>query len=239
MKKLLVLISVLMCISVFGTKAHAQQIDPSWQINWANSTGCSTVGQPYIPQSNTCIPLGDVLLAPTGGQSIVQPSVSAPLAVNFFQAALSNGVVLADQFCSGSIGSSTYGGITLPSCSADMCVKLLAANQYAAANGKGLVDATRFQGTQACSTNPYASLNSTQNSAANITDNFGSVHMQTTAQWVIVNSGIRLLGMGPYNTQLEYTGARPRHLCCSSTGTTARPGCTQATELTTSRSTAS
>jgi hypothetical protein len=200
------LISVLFCFG-FVVTGHAQKIDPSYQINWANSTGCSTVGQPYIPQSNTCVPLGAVLLAPTGTQTIVQPSSSAPLAVNFFQTALSNGTVLADQFCSGSIGSSTFGGITLPACSADMCVKLHAANQYAASNNLGQVDVTHFSGTQACSANPFSSLNSTQNSAVNITDNFGAVHMQTSVQWAIVNSGVRLHGMGPYNTQLEYTGA--------------------------------
>jgi hypothetical protein len=205
MKKLF--FALLFCLAFVSTHAaKAQNIDPR-QLNWSNSTGCSTVGQPYVPQSNTCVALGYVLTNPSGAQSIVQPSLANPLAINFAKLAIVNGIVMADQFCSTAIGSSTYGGITLPSCSADMCVKLLAANQYAAANGNGLIDATHFSGTQACSVNPFSSLNGTQNSSANITDNFGSVHIQTTAQWDIVNSGVRLRGMGPYNTQLEYTGS--------------------------------
>ena len=50
MKKLLVLISVLMCISVFGTKAHSQAIDPAYQVAWPS---CST-GTPYMPGTNSC-----------------------------------------------------------------------------------------------------------------------------------------------------------------------------------------
>jgi hypothetical protein len=207
MRKLISILAVTFCFA--SAHIYAQQINPNSQINWSQSTGCSTTGAPYIPASNTCVPMitGLVQLAPTGAQSIVQPSVSQPLAVNFFQAALSNGTVMADQFCSGSIGSSTFGGVTLPACSADACTKLLAANKYAVSNAFNFVDATHFSGVQACSVNPYASLNSTANSSANLTDTFGSVHFQSTVQWVIQNSGVVLRGMGPYSTQVEYTGS--------------------------------
>jgi hypothetical protein len=201
MKKLF--ISLLFLLAFYSTKVHAQNIDPSYQINWANSTGCSTVGQPYIPQSNTCVPLGFVLLAPSGAQTIVQPSVSAPLNVNYLSQAFSNGVIFADAFC----GLGTIGGVTTPSCSADMGTKVAAAVQYALGNNIAQVDATHFQGTQPVSVNMWATPTVAGNHVAGITITYGAVHMQATAVQHITASGIHIKGAGNYQTILEYTGS--------------------------------
>lgn len=204
------LITLLFCLAF--AKGHAQ-INPQTQINWANSTGCSTVGQPYIPASNTCVALGDVLFAPTGAQTIVQPSLSQPLNVNYLAPMFVNGAVQAAAFC----GSGTVGGIALPSCSADACVKLYAANRYAVANNFPLVDASGLVGTQLCSVNPFNSLNATIGNSVNLTDKFGSTHFQSSVVWQITNSGISLLGAGPFSTMVEYTGSS----CTASPGSCA------------------
>jgi hypothetical protein len=201
LRKLLPILLVALSLSVL---AHGQQISPSAQINWANSTGCSTVGQPYVPQSNSCLPLSSqfVQLNPSAAQVITQPSVSAPLSVNYLSQAFSNGVIFADQFC----GLGTIGGITTPSCSVDICTKLLAANKYAVANGVTQVDVTHAQGTQACSANPYNGISSgAPNTAVNLVNNFGATHFQTTVPWLITNSNVTLHGMGAWATQVEYT----------------------------------
>jgi hypothetical protein len=191
------LISVLLFCAAASAIGHAQQIDPSYQVNWpTGNSGCA-----YSPAGNTCENV--ILPAPSGAQTVTQPSISAPLSVNYFSQAFSNGVVYADKFC----GLGTVGGISTPSCSADICSKLLAANQYAVGNNVALVDVSHAQGTQACSANPFASLNGTPNSPVNLVVNFGVTHFQTSAQWVINNSNITLHGMGPWATQVEYTGA--------------------------------
>jgi hypothetical protein len=206
MRKLLISVALFFAASALG---HAQQIDPSNQINWANSTGCSTVGAPYIPQSNTCVPLGTglVQLNPSAAQVITQPSVSQPLNVNYFSQAFSNGVIFADAFC----GLGTIGGIATPSCSADICTKLLAANKYAVANSVTMVDVTHAQGTQACNANPYAGISSgAANSAVNLVNTFGVTHFtinSPTNAWIVTNSNITFHGQGAWGTQVEYTGS--------------------------------
>jgi hypothetical protein len=185
------LISVLFCFA-FVVTGHAQKIDPSYQINWANSTGCSTVGQPYIPASNTCVPLGAVLLAPTGAQTIVQPSAAQPLAVNYLAPQFVNGVPQAAAWPSGSDG----------------CAKLQNAMVYAIQNNLNYVDATGFQGTQSCAANPFNLTTAVAVGAiTNLTVKFGNTHFQTSAQWHITNSGLKLEFPGPMQFQLEYTGS--------------------------------
>jgi hypothetical protein len=145
-----------------------------------------------------------VQLNPTGAQTINQPSVSAPLSVNYLSQAFSNGVIFADAFC----GLGTIGGIATPACSADICTKLLAANKYAVANGVTQVDITHAQGVQACSVNPYNGISSgAPNTAANLVNNFGATHFQTSVMWTITNSNITMHGMGAWATQVEFTGS--------------------------------
>ena len=209
MKK--IIFSISLFLFCFGaTRAHAQNIDPR-QINWANSTGCSTVGSPYIPQSNTCVALGAVLTSPSGAQTITQPSAALPLSVNYFAPMFVNGVVQAAKFC----GSGTIGGVTLHACTVDACVKLRDANQYATNQGGGKVDVSGFQGTQSCSVDPLGNLNATVGQAIFLEDDFGWTHFQTTAGWTITNSGVKLKGAGGWNTQVEYTGTN-----CTATPTT-------------------
>lgn len=192
----------LLVLSLFvalGVSVHAQQVDPSYQINWPTCGGV----QVYAPNGNAC--LSPLLLNPSAAQIVTQPSLSQPLSVNYFSQAFSNGVPMADQFC----GLGTVGGIATPLCSVDACTKLLAANKYAVANGLGLVDATHFTGTQACSTNPFAGLSgSPANTGVNLVDLFGAVHFQnaTGVQWLIKNSSITLRGVSPFATQVEYVG---------------------------------
>ena len=195
---------LLFCLAccVASVTAHGQNISPRSQINWSNSTGCSTVGASYVPQSNSCIPFVGLLLKPTGAQTITQPSPSQPLAINYLAPMFVNGAVQAAAFC----GSGTVGGITLPACSTDACHKLLAANQFAAANGHPLVDASGFTGTVACSANPFAGLKSKIGDAVFLTVRFGATHFRSTVVWEVTNSGITLDGAGPFSTQVEYTG---------------------------------
>jgi hypothetical protein len=217
MFKTLKLFAVLCLALAFTPKMHAQnQIDPTWQINWNVAAGCTGTNATYIPSTGQCTQV--VVNASSGvTQTIVQAS-SHPLNVNYFavtgsetvvtetvtnlDATLINGVVQAAQFC----GLGTIGGVTTPSCSADACTKLLAANQYAVANNYPMVDASGFIGTVACSANPFNSLNSTIGASVNLAVKFGTTHFQTSTTWLITNSGISLFGSGPQNTRVEYTG---------------------------------
>ena len=194
--------ALMFCLAfvVTGPKSHAQQVDPSYQIAWPS--GCTATGAPYVPGTNTCVPFSGVVTNPTGSQSVVQPSTSLPLTVNYASFGIVNGIPQADLFC----GNGTVGGVTQPACSADMCVKLRAANLYAVQNGVRQVDATHFYGTQACSVDPITSV-ATAGTTAHLTDNFGAVHIQSAVQWTINNSGVTLHGLDPQMTQLEYTGA--------------------------------
>lgn len=102
----------------------------------------------------------------------------------------------------------------------DACTKLHNAMVYAIANGIPAVDATGFVGTQACASNPFASLTSgtsTYGTPVNLTVKFGNTHFQTTVPWLVTNSNLSLLGAGPANTRVEYTGTN----CTASPGTCA------------------
>lgn len=185
---------------------HAQQVDPSYQINWPTGpTACV-----YMPGTNAC--MSAILSTPGYAQTVTQPSASAPLSVNYLAPMFVNGAVQAAAFC----GSGTVGGITLPACSADVCHKLLAANQFAVANGYPLVDASGFPGTQSCTTNPLA-LGVPIGETAFLSIRFGATHFQSTVVWELVNSGITLIGAGPFSTMVEYTGTS----CVASPGTCA------------------
>ena len=192
LRKILVPFMFCLAASVAG---HAQQIDPSYQISWPS---CSAL-QVYSPATNICEPV--VLAASSGAQAVTQPSVSSPLSVNYLSRAFENGIPQADAFC----GLGTIGGVSTPSCSADMCVKLRAANLYAVGNSIYQVDATHFSGTQACSVDPINSV-ATAGTTAHLIDNFGAVHIQSAVQWTINNSGVTLHGLDPQMTQLEYVG---------------------------------
>ena len=189
------LLSILLFIFCLGaTQLHSQQINPGSQIDWSHSTGCSTVGSPYIPQSNTCVPFGGVLLNPTGTQTIAQPDAAHPLIVNY----------LNPQFINGEVQASAFSG-------ADACAKLNAALIYAVSNSYPNVNATGFSGTQGCASNPFALTSVVAaGNTVHLAVRFGVVHFQlgtTASQWHIVNSGISISSPGPYALQLEYTGA--------------------------------
>jgi len=101
-----------------------------------------------------------------------------------------NGTVQADQFSG-----------------ADMCAKIKAAATYAIANSLNQVDATHFSGTQACATNMLGGIAASSATSANLVVNLGTVHIQSTVVQTITNSGVKLRGMGPMQTRLEYTGS--------------------------------
>lgn len=88
---------------------------------------------------------------------------------------------------------------------ADICAKIRTAATYAISKGIGQVDATHFSGTQACASDPLGGLVTVGN-WANLVVNLGNVHIQTGVIWNINNQGVILKGMGPYATQIEYTG---------------------------------
>lgn len=88
----------------------------------------------------------------------------------------------------------------------DACAKLNGAMVYAIGHNIPTVDATGLVGTQACGSNPFLSLNTTIGAPVNLTVQFGNTHFQTTVPWIITNSNISLIGAGPANTRVEYTG---------------------------------
>jgi hypothetical protein len=88
----------------------------------------------------------------------------------------------------------------------DICAKIRAAAIYAISSGIGQVDATHFSGTQACSSDPLGGLVTVGN-WANLVVNLGNVHIRSRVVWNINNQGVALRGMGPYTTQIEYTGS--------------------------------
>lgn len=90
---------------------------------------------------------------------------------------------------------------------ADIGAKIRAAAVYALANGIGQVNATQFGGTQVTSTNMLAGLCAAGTANCDLAVNLGAVHIQSTVAQTITNSGIVLHGMGPMETQIEYTGA--------------------------------
>jgi hypothetical protein len=199
------LISILVFCFAVSAHGHAQQIG-TWQINWSNSTGCSTVGQPYVPQTDTCLPV--LQLSPSGAQTITQPSTSQPLSVNYVSLAIVNNIPMVDAFC----GLGTIGGVTTPACSADLCVKLRSAELYAIANHIGTVDATHFPGpTQSCSVDPFIAL-----ATAGTTTPLTILLPATTIQFSFVNglgngltvntSGINLFGQGRFSTIFQFIG---------------------------------
>lgn len=86
----------------------------------------------------------------------------------------------------------------------DMCAKIEAA-VTALGSGGGLVDARGFSGTQACASNPLASI------VPNTTLLLGNVTIQTAVPWALGTSsgtlnGITLEGTNPGYTRLVYTG---------------------------------
>jgi hypothetical protein len=101
-----------------------------------------------------------------------------------------NGVPQADQFTGG-----------------DMCLKLQAAISYAVTNHLGFVDASHFQGTQACSINPFSTSSSGTTPLTgdlNLYILFGDTLIQTSTPWTLNASGLSLQGQGPAHTQIEY-----------------------------------
>lgn len=91
----------------------------------------------------------------------------------------------------------------------DACAKLHNAMIYALANSLPLVDATGLIGIQACASNPFFDITGSSpvpNAPVNLTINFGATHFKTTVPWVIINSALQLRGLGPWSTQVEYTG---------------------------------
>ena len=87
----------------------------------------------------------------------------------------------------------------------DICVKIRAAATYALANNINQVDATHFSGTQACSVDMLGSI-ATVGTTVKLAVNLGAVHIQSSVAQTITNSGVALRGMGPMETQIEYTG---------------------------------
>jgi hypothetical protein len=103
-----------------------------------------------------------------------------------------NGVPQADQFTGG-----------------DMCLKLQAAIIYAVTNHLGFVDASKFQGTQSCSINPFSTTSAGTTPLTgdlNLYILFGDTLIQTTTPWILTASNVSLQGQGPQHTQLEYIG---------------------------------
>jgi hypothetical protein len=199
-----IFVSLIFCFGL-SVVAHSQQIDPSYQVNWANSTGCSTAGGSYNPQSNTCVvPL---IPSPTGAQAVTQPSASQPLSVNYVSLGIVNGIPMVDQWC----GNGVVGGVTQPACSADFCVKLRSAELYAIGNNLRLVDASHFSKTQSCSVDPFQSL-----ATAGTTVPLAIILPAATIQYSFVdgnsnsitinNPGMQIVGQGRFNTIWQYVG---------------------------------
>jgi hypothetical protein len=195
----------LLCSVIFmgGIGAHAQNNINPGQLNWSNSPGCTTLLNPYVPASNTCVPFPGLLQTPPAAQVVVQPTVAQPLAVNYVSFGLVNGIPQADQFC----GNGVVGGVTQPSCSQDASVKIRAAENYAIANGINQVDATHFSGTQPCSVDMFGSLQSPAQSPINLVVTLGAVHFQCSVEQTITNSAFKLRGLGGMLTQIEYVGS--------------------------------
>jgi hypothetical protein len=189
MKKLVEILFVVLCLSAFGSAARGQEVDPSWQILWPT---CSA-GQAYSPNTNACESV--VLAAPSGAQTITQPSSSQPLSVNYESVEILNSVPRADQFP----GS-------------DLCVKLRAAEVYALANNIKIVDATGFTGaTQSSSVDPFKAL-ATAGTTTPLTVYLPATTIQFSfvdglSNGITVNtSGITLVGQGRFATIFQYTG---------------------------------
>ena len=88
----------------------------------------------------------------------------------------------------------------------DACLQVRNAEVYALNSGINQVDATHFFGQVACHTDMFGALNATGNASVNLAVNFGAVHLLSTVQQHITNSGLHIHGLGGFQTQLEYTG---------------------------------
>jgi hypothetical protein len=139
----------------------------------------------YVPQCAANSPSTTAALPITGGTLQGNLIIPSPWGISSYTI---NGVVQADQFA----GS-------------DMCAKINAALIYAIANSRPLVNGQNFSGTQTCATNMFA-LGLAGSTTAAVTLQLGVVHIQSTVQQLITNSGVGLWGMGGNMTQIEYTG---------------------------------
>lgn len=87
---------------------------------------------------------------------------------------------------------------------ADMCAKIVNALAALPASG-GWVGATHFSGTQACSSNPFATLPKFS-STYRLHIEFGAVTVQTTVPWSFETSMVSIVGKGPQFSRVDYTG---------------------------------
>lgn len=127
--------------------------------------------------------------------------------VNFAQAATVTGLFTANQtavdFVNGSVEVDQFSG-------ADFCAKTNAAIAYAVSNHRPNVDASHFNGVQACTSSiqPFSAITGvTDYTSMNVEVQLGNVHVTTTYPWEFRNSGLSIQGRGSMHTQFEYVGA--------------------------------
>jgi hypothetical protein len=129
--------------------------------------------------------LGGISSTQTTPQTIAGALTGTNINVKFL-----NGIPQADQFNG-----------------ADFCVKLRAANVWALANGYSMVDATHFPSTVTCSVDPVTTLNGGYGCTAVLTDELPASRILSSVPWTINNSNFKLVGKGPGQTILSYTGS--------------------------------
>ncbi len=165
-----------------GHKAIGQQIQPSQIQPGANGSVLESNGSLTLWTPQTSLNAGQLL-----GGTWASPGVIGSTTPNIGAFTALNGTVLADQ-----------------KPGADMCAKIANAIASLPANG-GTVDATHFSGTQACSSNPFASI-PTFSSTYQLNLELGTVLIQTTVPWSYETSMVSIVGVGPQFTRLEYVG---------------------------------
>jgi hypothetical protein len=102
----------------------------------------------------------------------------------------------------------------------DFCIKLRAAEVAALASGMSLVDASHFVGVVQCSIDPFYNLVAA-GGTINLTVLFPAARIETSVPWVINYSGLNVRGMGPFATQVEYSGTATASAIIEVSGTSA------------------
>jgi hypothetical protein len=147
-----------------------------------------------------CGVTGSLAAMPVSGGTFTGP-------VTFSQSTIFQGTTYAVAsniaFINGSVEVDQFSG-------SDFCAKMNAAIAYAVANHRPNVDASHFNGVQACTSNvqPFSAITGvTDYTSMNIEVQLGNVHITTTYPWEFRNSGLSIQGRGSMHSQFEYVGA--------------------------------